>query len=166
MCARYRELASTGESRSTSAAPCQGNRLAVRSTPVWQSQLLAEPIKPQTERQLSRHLTENSTDTATFLLKAAQLLEEYELDILFAPQFTPEMSDQAAVSDLLYHWRPDTEELERLAPDLCRQVKHAVLLLAGDIEAKLTLHEVMVDRFVSLLHHAARAALVASKWPR
>ena len=31
------------------------------------------PIKPQTERQLARHLTESSTDTATFLLEARKL---------------------------------------------------------------------------------------------
>ena len=89
------------------------------------------PIKPQTERQLARHLTESSTDTVTFLLEAAQQLEEYELDILYAPQFTPEMQDQADVSDLLYHWRPDAGELDRLAPELCAQVKHGVVQLAG-----------------------------------
>ena len=111
-----------------------------------------QPIKPQTERQLSRHLTERSTDTETFLLDAAQRLEEYELDILFAPQFTPEMEDQAAVSDLLYHWRPDADELNRLTPELCACVKYSTLQLAGDVEAKLTIHEVMVERFVRLLH--------------
>jgi len=110
------------------------------------------PIKPQTQRQLARHLTESSTDTQTFLSEAAKQLEEYELDIIFAPQFTPEMQDQAAVSDLLYHWHPDADQLDRLAPELCAQVKHAVLQLAGDVDARLTLHEVMVDRFVRLLH--------------
>ena len=133
------------------------------------------PIKPQTERQLSRYLTEHSADTQTFLLEAAQELEEYELDILFAPQFTPQMQDQAAVSQLLYHWRPEADDLDRLVPELCLQVKHAVLQLAGDVEAKLTLHEVMVDRFVRLLHldrapqpevsAAIRDALPCEMWP-
>ena len=45
MCRKMRALASTGDSRSTSAAPCQGNRSAVRSTPAWHSQDLADAIR-------------------------------------------------------------------------------------------------------------------------
>ena len=40
--ARYAALTSTGESRSTSAAPCHGSSGAVRSTPEWHSHDLAE----------------------------------------------------------------------------------------------------------------------------
>ena len=39
-------LTSTGESRSTSAAPCHGSSAAVRSTPEWHSHDLAELIEP------------------------------------------------------------------------------------------------------------------------
>ena len=47
-------------------------------------------MKPQTERQLAQHLAEHVTGTqASFLLCAAELLEDYELDILFGPLFTP-----------------------------------------------------------------------------
>jgi hypothetical protein len=116
--------------------------------------LLARPrtLKPQTQRQLSRYLSEHSAEMVAFLADAASQLEEHELDILFAPQFTPQLDDQAAVSDLLFHWQPTQDELDRLVPDLCAQVGHTVVQLSDDAEAKLTLHEVMVERFVRLLH--------------
>ncbi len=43
-CSRYRCEAVTGETFSTSAGAFQGKMAAWRSTPPWQSQLLAEPI--------------------------------------------------------------------------------------------------------------------------
>jgi len=130
------------------------------------AQLLTRPrtLKPQTERQLSRYLTEHSAEMVPFLADAAARLEEHELDILFAPQFTPHLDDQAAVSDLLFHWQPTPEKLDQLVPDLCAQVGHVVVQLPGDVEAKLTLHEVMVERFVRLLHlhHAPAPGVSAS----
>jgi hypothetical protein len=118
------------------------------------SELLSRPrpIKRQTERQLSLHLEDHGVDVATFLREAAQLLEEHELDILFAPQFTPALEDKVAVSDLLYRWRPGAEELATLVEDLCATLTHASIELPGEPAAKLTLHEVMVERFVRLLH--------------
>jgi hypothetical protein len=109
------------------------------------------PMKPQTERQLADRLAERSTNLRTFLLAAAEALEDHELDVLFAPQFTPSLDDQAAVSDLLYHWRPSAEQIEQLVQDVGEQASHAVVELPDGSEARLTLHEVMVDRFVRLL---------------
>ena len=109
------------------------------------------PMKPQTERQLAQHLAEHSTGMAPFMLCAAMVLEEYELDIAFGPLFTPTLDERAEVADLLFHWRPTPEQLDRLVADLCAQVPHATVRLPDGTEAKLTLHEVMVERFVRLL---------------
>jgi hypothetical protein len=115
--------------------------------------LLARPIpmKPQTERQLAHHLAEHSSDIKSFLLCAAAVLEEYELDIAFGPLFTPTLDDRAEIADLLFHWRPTAEQLNQLVVDLCAEIPHAVVRLLDGTEAKLTLHEVMVERFVRLL---------------
>src|SRR5260221_638659 len=83
------------------------------------AELLAQPpaLKPQAERQLVRYLEEHG-DLATFAPKAAQLLEDHELEILFAPMFTPELEDQAAVSEPLSKGKPSDAELAQLALEL------------------------------------------------
>src|SRR4051795_4879034 len=112
------------------------------------------PLKPQTERQLGQHLAEYASSSSTssglpaFLLCAAEVLEDYELDILFGPLFTPTLDDRAAVADLLSHWRPPAEQSARLAVELAAEVPHAVVRLPDGTDAKLTLHEVMAERFV------------------
>ena len=136
---------------------------------------LPRPIKAQTQRQLARHCSNESTETARILLSATDLLEEEELDIVFAAQFTPDRDDQVAVSDLLYHWRPSADEIERMTEDVCRQTPHAIVVLPGDVEAPLPLHEVMADRFIRLLalqrtaepcvSAALREVLPSAMWP-
>lgn len=147
--------------------------------------LLRRPraLQPQTQRQLAQHLAEHSTGTAPFLLCAASILEDHELDILFAPVFTPTLDERAEVADLLYHRAsassvepcPTGDDLRRLVEDLCAEVAHAIVQLPDGTEAPLTMHEVMADRFVRLLrldnapdaHTAAalREALPAELWP-
>ncbi len=113
--------------------------------------LLPRPLKPQTERQLGHHLSDHHADLSSFLLCAAEVLEDHELDILFAPHFTPNLDDRIAVMDLFYHWRPSKDDLNRLVVDLCDAVPHAIVQLPDGAEAKLTTHEVMMERFVRLL---------------
>jgi hypothetical protein len=133
------------------------------------------PIKPQTERQLAHHLAEHSTSLPSFLLCASDALEDYELDILFGPLFTPALDERAELADLLFHWRPSAEQLRQIVHELCAEVSHAVVLLPDGTETKLTLHEVMVERYVRLLRldngpdpataAALRDALAADLWP-
>ena len=113
--------------------------------------LEARPLKPQTERQLAHHLSEHHADVSSFLLCAAEVLEDHELDILFSPHFTPSLDDRIVVMDLLLHWRPSENELNSLVDDLCEAVPHAMVQLPDGTEAKLTTHEVMIERFVRLL---------------
>src|SRR5205809_6054141 len=70
--------------------------------------LLSRPraLKPQTERQIAHYLQEHGGTEAEFLARAPGLLEEHDLEILFAPSFTPELDEQAAVAELLSNWRP------------------------------------------------------------
>src|SRR5262245_24887597 len=87
------------------------------------------PMKPQIERQLAQHLNDRNADVASFLLCAAQVLEDYELDVLFGPVFTPSLDQRVEVADLLYHWRPSAEQLKQLVTDLCVEVPHTTILL-------------------------------------
>jgi len=139
--------------------------------------MLARPraLVPQTERQLAARLSEHSSSLPAFLLCAADLLEDYELDMLFGPVFTPTLDERAEVADLLFHWRPSPDQLARLVVDLLSDLPHAIIKLPDGTEAQLTLHEVMLDRFIRLLRldnapdgataAALRDALPAELWP-
>jgi len=135
----------------------------------------SRPLKPQTERQLSRYMTEHSEELYAFLRDASKDLEEHEIEILFGPQFTPDAQDQADVSQTLNHWRPTSKEITQLICDICKELPFTTVQLPGDVAAKLTLHEVMVERFVRLLHlerapeprvsAAIRDTLPCDLWP-
>jgi hypothetical protein len=129
------------------------------------AELLARsrPMKPQTERQLTQYLQEHTLEIPEFFLKAASLLEDHELEVLFAPQFTPALDDQAAVAEVLTQWRPAAPDLKRLVSELCATKANAIVQLPDGSETNLPLHEVMVERFVKLLRldQAPDPALVA-----
>jgi hypothetical protein len=109
------------------------------------------PLKPQTERQLASQVADRSSSTESFLLGASALLEDHELDILFGPLFTPTVDDRAEVADLLFHWRPTPEQVGQLVAELSAEVQSTPVMLPDGRAAQLTLHEVMIDRFVRLL---------------
>jgi hypothetical protein len=115
--------------------------------------MLARPraLKPQTERQITSYLAEHSSTLPAFLLCAADVLEDYEVDIVFGPLFTPTLDERAEISELLVRWQPSGEQLEKLVRELRAELEHLTILLPDGTEAKLTLHEVMIERFVRLL---------------
>jgi hypothetical protein len=116
--------------------------------------LIAEPrpLKAQTERQLSGHLSEHNTDLSSFLTCASEVLEDYELDILFASNFTPGLQSQAQVAKTLCDWTPAQKDIDRLVDQIGKTVDFAIVLLPDETEAKLMLHEVMVERYIKLLN--------------
>lgn len=132
-------------------------------------------LKPQTERQIPHYLDGHDANLASFMRCAADLLEDYELDILFGPQFTPSFDDRVEVAGLLYHWKPTGGDLEKLVKDLGEEMSHTMVLLPDGTETELALHEVMIERFVRLLRleyapdpvtaTALRDALPAELWP-
>jgi hypothetical protein len=123
------------------------------------------PMKPQTQRQLNQHLADHAAAGAeSFLLCAAELLEDYELDVLFGPIFTPTLDERAELADLIFHWRPSPGQLTQLAAELCDQIADVPIAMPDGELARLRLHEVMIDRFVRLLRleHGPDAPTAAS----
>lgn len=111
------------------------------------------PLKPQTERQLASYLAEHSSKLSTFLMCAPDVLEDYELEIVFGPLFTPTLDERAELADLLLPPgdRPTTQQLDQLVKDLRAEVPFAAVLLPDGTQAQLALHEVMIDRYLRLL---------------
>jgi len=120
-------------------------------------------MKPQTQRQLTQHLSERNTDLVTFLLCAPDVLEDFELETIFGPIFTPALDQRAQLTDLLFDGHPADEQLTKVVDDVCRQRSHTTIRLPDGSEAKLTLHKVLVERFVRLLRlEAAPDAVTAA----
>ena len=129
-------------------------------------ELLRRPrtLAAQTQRQLQQHLAEHGCTTDQFLLSAVDVLEDFELDILFGPVFTPTFQDREQLADLLFHWRPTSEQLAPLTSELVAELGCATIRLPDGVEAKLSLHEVMIERYVRLLRleHGADPATAAT----
>src|SRR5205814_2341203 len=82
------------------------------------------------DRQLASHLAEHSSSGLSgFLLCAADLLEDHELDILFGPIFTPTLDERAELADLLFHWRPSAEELRQIIDEMPKALPFAKVRL-------------------------------------
>jgi len=121
-------------------------------------------LKPQTQRQMASHLAEHNADLRSLLLCAADVLEEYELDVVFGPVFTPTIDERAELADLLFHWHPTQQQVEQIIREISTEMPHAVVRLPDGEQASLSLHEVMVDRFVRLLRleHGPDATVAAA----
>lgn len=130
------------------------------------AEMLREPrsLPAQAKRQIEQHLAEHGADLRSFLLCAADLLEEYELEIAFGPVFTPTLHDRSRLADLLFHWRPEPAQLKSVIASLVRDVPAATIRLPDGTDVPLRLHEVMVDRFVKLLRleHGPDPAVAAT----
>src|SRR3990172_991008 len=89
------------------------------------------PMKAQTERQLMQHLFDSKATMASFLLCAAQVLEDHEIEILFAPLFTPTLDQRAELADLLWDRAEPVgpAEQSRLVSDLAQEGPQVLLQL-------------------------------------
>jgi hypothetical protein len=119
-------------------------------------------LKGQTWRHLAEHLETGEAGLREFLRCAAATLEEYRLEILFAPLFTPDAREQAEVAGPLRFEQPTVSRVAGLVGDLAAGLESCPVLLPGGEVASLTLHEVLIERHVRLLRleRAPRAELV------
>lgn len=108
-------------------------------------------LKQQTSRHLEEHLDPEGSDVQDFFQRAASELEDYEVEILFAPIFTPSFEEQVEVVEPLASCRPSAQEVAALAGRLIESLKTcSIVLPEGDL-ASLTLHPVLIDRYVRML---------------
>ena len=79
-------------------------------------------------------------------------LEDVEIDLLFSPQFTPTLVDQAAFSALLDEDRLPAEQWEVLIEALTVRPTVARLVTEDGVEHPVTLTDISIARFVERLN--------------
>lgn len=108
-------------------------------------------MKDQTERHLQEALADNDLELQPFLDGVLERLEDYEIEIIFGPLFTPKLDELATYSELLFHCRPTQTDLEQLVAELTAEGLASDIVLPDDHRASLPLHQVLIERYVRLL---------------
>lgn len=107
-------------------------------------------LKAQTERHIHEYFDEADEDLQHFFDTAADRLEEYELDTLFGPIFTPSADEKATFSALLSERVPDSAELDRLVAELAAEGLRTEIQPPDGRRPLLPVHAVMLERYVRL----------------
>jgi len=111
----------------------------------------ARPLIPQVIKHLASAHSVDRGDVESFLSTQVPTLEEYEIDLIFSPLFTPSLADQAVFAQRLgagavprLQWAEIIEQLE------LRQTKAQLVTEDGKTHA-LLLRTVTLERFVHRL---------------
>lgn len=114
---------------------------------------LAQPrvLKPQTERHLHEYLDEEAESYQEFFDAAATRLEDYQIEMLFGPVYTPTMAEQARFSDLVTDETPAAAAIAGAVEELADESLRTEISLPDGTTATLPLHLVTIERYVKLL---------------
>ena len=115
---------------------------------------LAQPrvLKPQTERHMHEYLDEAEESYQDFFDAAAARLEDYQIEMLFGPVYTPSMAEQARFSDLVTDETPATAAaLAGAVEELAEEALRTEISLPDGTTGTLPLHLVTIERYVKLL---------------
>ena len=86
-----------------------------------------------------------------FLVKELPGLEDYEIDLILSPVFTPKLADQAVFADLLGRSSVSREEWPALIRQLVERPIRAQLVTLDGKAHSVNLREVTVERYVHRL---------------
>lgn len=96
-----------------------------------------------------------------FFAQGYEAYEDYELDLVFSPLFTPKPHERTTIHALSHTATWNKADLQQLVKQLTDEGLTTVLRLNPHTTFDVALHEVMIDRFVQLmgLHHAVNSEL-------
>ncbi len=86
-----------------------------------------------------------------FLTEQLPKLEDYEIDLILSPVFTPKLADQAVFGELLGRGSVQREEWPALVQELVERPTRARLMTLDDTAHSVTLREVTIERYVHRL---------------
>lgn len=106
--------------------------------------------------QVRRHLASNygvaDDEIVTFLERELPHFEEFQVELLFGPLFTPSLDDRARYSDLLGENAPEAREVEALIDRLRSEGLACPLELDSGETFRLIVTDVLSERYVGLLY--------------
>src|SRR5207249_4401512 len=91
-----------------------------------------------------------------FLTEELPKLEDYEIDLILSPVFTPKLSDQAVFAELLGPAPVAREQWPELIEQLAAQPVMAQLLTQDGVAHSVKLREVTIERYVHRLRLEAK----------
>ncbi len=106
--------------------------------------------------QVSHHVIETHgvarEAVGEFLATELARLEDYEVDLILSPLFTPTLADQAPVAELLGRETIPAATWPELIQQLTLRPTRAQFIVEGGVKHEVALRDVTIERFVRRLH--------------
>lgn len=130
----------------------------------------ARSLPAQVTKHISGTYGTERDAIGAFLVDELPKLEDYEIDLILSPAFTPVLRDQAVFAELLGGESVPATEWPGLIAALAVRPTRAILLTEDGQSHRVPLREVTIERFVNRLRLGATIApallaLIASRIP-
>lgn len=132
-------------------APAETVSLQALVNVIIQRLSLPRPLSLQVSTALADNYTVSEAEYEAFFANKLATLDDYEVDLVFSPQFTPKTDDLDAVFACLGVHVLTPAEMDTLIEQIVTAGVGMPLVLPSGSTVVLPLHEVMVQRFVRLL---------------
>jgi hypothetical protein len=109
-------------------------------------------ITPQVQEYIINQYGVNLEEFPSFFADRVPTLEDYELDLVFSPLFTPTLSDRAGYGVILGHEALGSDEVRGLIETLAQKPVYAHFLTGHRQNIPMALQEVTIERFVDRLY--------------
>ena len=110
------------------------------------------PLLTQVVSHLASHYSVSRDELGAFFTEQLGSLEDYEMDLLFSPVFTPTLAEQAAFSELLDQRTLPSAEWPALIRLLGERPTVARFVTEDGATHAIRLREVSIERFVTRLN--------------
>ena len=130
----------------------------------------ARPLPAQITKHISGTYGTERDVIGTFLVEELPKLEDYEIDLILSPAFTPVLRDQAIFAELLGGESVPATEWPGLIAALATRPTRATLVTEDGQSHSMPLRDVTIERFVNRLRLGASISpdlleLIASRVP-
>jgi hypothetical protein len=132
-------------------APAETVSLQALVNVIIQRLSLPRPLSLQVSTALADNYTVSEAEYEAFFANKLATLDDYEVDLVFSPQFTPKTDDLDVVFDCLGVQILTPVEMDTLIQQIVTAGVGMPLVLPSGSTVVLPLHEVMIQRFVRLL---------------
>jgi hypothetical protein len=110
------------------------------------------PLPKQVADHISSHYSTSRDQIGGFLKGGLDGLEDYQIDLIFSPMFTPGLADQAVFADLLDSATLPSAQWPALIQRLFDRPTLAHLTTEDGVTATIRLRAVTIERYVTRLH--------------